>query len=67
MNISRCAALFVFILTVFGLTAQLTYLINQYFKESLLISSVQYRVDKFQLPVVYVCSILNGYLYKEKF
>lgn len=57
--INRWFAFTIFILSVSGLISQLIYLLQQYLKDSVLISSRQYRVNRVTLPLIYFCNVLS--------
>lgn len=50
----------VFCTSLLGLILQLKYLFEQNFEDVIITSSWKYRVDNMPLPIIYLCSILNG-------
>uniref|UniRef100_A0A915CV76 Uncharacterized protein n=1 Tax=Ditylenchus dipsaci TaxID=166011 RepID=A0A915CV76_9BILA len=56
----RSAALLTFCAALLGLVVQLIYLVNQYIEDRVVVSSIQSFVTFLPLPLIYICSILNG-------
>lgn len=56
----RLAATITFVCSLFGMGAQLWYLIGQYLRNSVQTSSRKYRIQQMALPIVYMCNRLNG-------
>src|SRR4051812_36989048 len=59
----RLSALVIFLLSLLAFSIQIYLLVAQYLSNRLDISSMKFRQEQIPLPIVYVCSILDGWAF----